>query len=461
MAYKMNEAPHEQNTDAVDSSTTCTSTSTATNGGKVIRTTTVTAQTQTQRQRQTQPLQSTGKSVNLVTLACATVASTIAASVPIRSIAASAASQESCNCMLGTRMKNDGTLVTDADKAAQYIIVNALRNVSSGIRIVGEEDDVMAVTVHVVAAEEEEPVDYEVPPQSENINDEDQCNDSSSSSSSSSFGIDEELYGKVAEEMQRHMMFMHNGNMDEEHMHMHMHMHTLQCMQHRQNCQRNWKNVMVDPSRISVFVDPLDGTSQYAKGRYECVSTLVGITLDDVPIFGVICKPFGQAGYHIEDDCFTLYGGTLMNGAFVHGGEQIGDRMSMPTPRAVISSSRSGGIVKQCVDALHEEGSLGTKDPVLVSGAGEKSLRLLIGREGEALWHFPRPGTSLWDVAAADALLSAIGGKLTDRLGQRIDYSETRAGNDNVTGIVAASSVALHDACIRAYHLIEPPSSMP
>jgi len=248
------------------------------------------------------------------------------------------------------------------------------------------------------------------------------------------------------------MMFMHNGNMDEERMH----------MQHRQNCQRNWKkNVMVvDPSRISVFVDPLDGTSQYAKGRYECVSTLVGITLDDVPIFGVICKPFGQAGYHIEDDCFTLYGGTLMNGAFVHGGEQIDERMSLPTPRAVISSSRSGGIVKQCVDALHEEGSLG-KDPVLVSGAGEKSLRLLIGREGEALWHFPRPGTSLWDVAAADALLSAIGGKLTDRLGQRIDYSETRVGNDNDTGIVAASSVALHDACIRAYHLIEPPSSMP
>jgi len=330
-------------------------------------------------------------------------------------------------------MKNDGTLVTDADKAAQFIIVNALRNVSSDIRIVGEEDDVMA------EAAEEEPADSEV--QSEN-NDEDQYDNSSSS-----FGIDEELYVKVSEEMQRHMMFMHNGNADEKH------------MQHRQNCQQTLENV-VDPSRISVFVDPLDGTSQYAKGRYECVSTLVGITLDDVPIFGVICKPFGQAGYHIEDDCFTLYGGTLMNGAFVHGGEQIDDRMSMPTPRAVISSSRSGGIVKQCVDALHEEGSLG-KDPVLVSGAGEKSLRLLIGREGEALWHFPRPGTSLWDVAAADALLSAIGGKLTDRLGQRIDYSETRVGNDNDTGIVAASSVALHDACIRAYHLIEPPPSMP
>ena len=39
------------------------------------------------------------------------------------------------------RLKIDGSFVTDADMAAQQIIVDALHKVSSGIRIVGEEND--------------------------------------------------------------------------------------------------------------------------------------------------------------------------------------------------------------------------------------------------------------------------------------------------------------------------------
>jgi len=56
--------------------------------------------------------------------------------------------------------------------------------------------------------------------------------------------------------------------------------------------------------------------------------------------------------------------------------------------------------VRQCIDFLHEQGSL-AKDPALVSGAGEKGLRLVIGGFDEAAWLFPLPGTSLWDVAAS------------------------------------------------------------
>lgn len=113
----------------------------------------------------------------------------------------------------------------------------------------------------------------------------------------------------------------------------------------------------------------------------------------------------------------------------------------------MISSSRNVGVVSQCVDALHYQGKI-EKDPIMVSGAGEKSLRLLIGDQNESLWPFPRPGTSLWDIAAADALLSAIGGKVTDGNGQKIDYSLKRVGYENVRGIIAASDPEIHEACV-------------
>lgn len=80
--------------------------------------------------------------------------------------------------------------------------------------------------------------------------------------------------------------------------------------------------LIVDASRVSVFVDPLDGTNQYAKGNYGSVSTLLGITLDDTPVFGIICKPFGQhidGCYENSKQPFVIYGGTLLSGIYIYG----------------------------------------------------------------------------------------------------------------------------------------------
>ena len=59
--------------------------------------------------------------------------------------------------------------------------------------------------------------------------------------------------------------------------------------------------VFVDPSRVSVFVDPLDGTSAYAKGQYKFVTILINCDLvsnasDDTPAFygGPICASEGS-----------------------------------------------------------------------------------------------------------------------------------------------------------------------
>jgi 3'-phosphoadenosine 5'-phosphosulfate (PAPS) 3'-phosphatase len=223
-----------------------------------------------------------------------------------------------------------------------------------------------------------------------------------------------------------------------------------------------------DPFAVCI-VDPLDGTKSYAKGQYECVSTLVAIVLDNKPIFGVICKPFGDCNSQSLSPCFAVYGGTLLNGAYITNvpsnnysnnyakllqGEQLQQQnllQPLQIPRdqptkAIISSSRSGGIVREICTELHNQGMLITVEPILVSGAGNKALRLLVPQGGEALWPFPKSGTSLWDVAAADALLTAVGGCLTDKYGHPINYSSDCT--ENTSGIIASNRKDLHQACI-------------
>ena len=83
---------------------------------------------------------------------------------------------------------------------------------------------------------------------------------------------------------------------------------------------------VVDADRVSVFVDPLDGTSAYAKGKYEAVTILVAIIVDNTPVFGLIVKPF-NIGANLrcfkETKCSVVYGGTLLGGAYVMGGEEL------------------------------------------------------------------------------------------------------------------------------------------
>ena len=92
--------------------------------------------------------------------------------------------------------------------------------------------------------------------------------------------------------------------------------------------------------------------------------------------------------------------------------------------------------------------SLISEDPVVCGGAGAKLLRLVEGVEGETLWSFPKAGTSLWDVCAAQAILDGVGGKLTDSFGNDIDYFEEGRNFENRDGVVAALDVAIHRQAI-------------
>jgi 3'-phosphoadenosine 5'-phosphosulfate (PAPS) 3'-phosphatase len=362
--------------------------------------------------------------VSLLDLAAACVACTEAASRAIQSISTSALKKNA-------RLKEDGTCVTDADYAAQGIIVAAIRSVSHDIRICGEEsaEEMAAHTGKHGAIEALELLprtQYEMRLRYHLRHSEEGGADAATTTTAMPLAPTRDNEEKTTSPIQVPLDLLVNP-----------------------------EETMVEASRIGVVVDPLDGTNAYAQGEYDAVSILIGITLDDQPIFGVIGKPFGYPNLTsiLNRRCAIVYGGSLIHGVYIAGGREIvpSPLSTTPPPRAVISSSRSQGVVHDFCVHLADDHHLIHREPLYISGAGEKSLRLILQVHQEALWFFPKKGTCLWDVAAPDAILRALGGKLTDKWGQSLDYSKPREEAENLQGIVACSHADLHAQCIALF----------
>uniref|UniRef100_A0A7S3KYZ0 3'(2'),5'-bisphosphate nucleotidase 1 n=1 Tax=Amphora coffeiformis TaxID=265554 RepID=A0A7S3KYZ0_9STRA len=368
--------------------------------------------------------------VRMLDLASAAVACTVSASRKIRKIAeplelttpAATASGDAKN----TREKEDGSFVTDADFAAQGIIFQSLKAVCPDIRIVGEEspeemqqhmDPEFALDVNLLRrtrAELRMRYYKTIAP------------------AGSAFPLATVSPDAAEDDDESEIPTVDSDNDPDE--------------------------TLIDISRVSCIIDPLDGTRSYARGEYDVVSILICLLVDDQPYFGVIGKPFGYTGLPKirASGCCTIYGGPLIDGVYIAGGGPIvasplvRDGPPELLPRAVISSSRSKGIVHDFCGIMGEKG-LVSPDPMLISGAGEKSMRLILQRKNEAIWFFPKPGTSLWDVAAPDALLRSLGGKMTDKNGNPMDYSKPREEAENIQGLVACIDASLHEECIQLF----------
>lgn len=372
--------------------------------------------------------------VNLLDLAAAAVAASVAASQPIiaYSTTSSAAADDDTAADnnntkdQNARLKLDGSVVTDADYAAQGSIIRALRKVEGDFIIVGEESPEEMAKAHGTL---------------------EQQGDDDATVSTVYQLARVELWNRF-HNLEGCPLAQQGGEPPPSYS------EVLPSMMAPQEKELP----LVDACRVRVFVDPLDGTQSYANGDYDAVTTLIAIILDNTPTFGVICKPFGYKGHKslLHTTCVVFYGGDLIEGVHVAGVPEPCKVMEAdtggeaPRRRAVISSSRSEGIVRDFCNHLASR-DIVHPDLLQVSGAGEKSLRLIVGTQNETLWFFPKAGTSRWDVAASDALLRALGGKLTNKYGDELDYLKSREESENTEGIIASNNAQVHAECLRLF----------
>jgi 3'(2'), 5'-bisphosphate nucleotidase len=180
------------------------------------------------------------------------------------------------------------------------------------------------------------------------------------------------------------------------------------------------------------FVDPLDGTREFVARNGEFV-VMIGYVEGDRATAAVIHAPES---------------GISWVGAVGSGAAQI-DAQGVETPISVstvdaLGDARIVGSRSHRNPALEQAlGALGARELVALGSAGLKAS--VVAHGAADAYVAPHYAGKRWDACAADALINAAGGKLTDSRGQLIDYRSERLDNDR--GVVASNGL-LHDAII-------------
>lgn len=143
---------------------------------------------------------------------------------------------------------------------------------------------------------------------------------------------------------------------------------------------------------LTVFVDPIDGTREFATGLGEQCSVCIGFAdMTGRAVAGLVYRPIPQPN--------TWAAGAQSEDFF----ESELDVKTEPNPRGFLTSN--GGIspfLKQLMVELDYE-------RVPSGGAGNKMLMLL---EGKGACYVSDRGVSRWDTCAAEAVIDAHGGLL-------------------------------------------------
>lgn len=180
------------------------------------------------------------------------------------------------------------------------------------------------------------------------------------------------------------------------------------------------------------FVDPLDGTREFVARNGEFVVMI-----------GYVEGPRAAAAVIHAPESGISWVGELAGGAYridAQGAQTpitVSAVGALGDARIVGSRSHRNPALEQALNAL------GARELVALGSAGLKAS--VVAHGAADAYVAPHYAGKRWDACAADALIHAAGGKLTDSRGDLIDYRSERLDNDR--GVVASNGL-LHDAII-------------
>jgi len=174
---------------------------------------------------------------------------------------------------------------------------------------------------------------------------------------------------------------------------------------------------------IVVWVDPLDGTKCFVDGKYEWVTTLVGIAYKGTPIAGVISYPFTG----------ELLWGAMGIGVFLgKDGERFYPPEKAYNPTQYFRAWEHS--LPSKFKHLNADWSAVNTDykSKYITGAGNVAKNILTGNVHVLL----SPLGGKWDTCASEALLRVFGGTITSLKGELLNY-HAEASRLNPDGLVA------------------------
>lgn len=184
---------------------------------------------------------------------------------------------------------------------------------------------------------------------------------------------------------------------------------------------------------IIIWVDPLDGTTEFVKGSLDSVTVLIGISHKGRAVGGVIHQPFPNFSKGVRGETGRTIWGLIGMGCYGIEAKQ------MSPDKLIITSTAShrNQFIEESIDAMKPD------EVLRVGGAGYKVLLVIEGKAHSYV--FTSNGCKKWDTCAPEAILESCGGSLTDSFGNHLDYNDTgKANHQNRLGIIATINRDLH-----------------
>jgi myo-inositol-1(or 4)-monophosphatase len=168
-------------------------------------------------------------------------------------------------------------------------------------------------------------------------------------------------------------------------------------------------------SRVWV-VDPLDGTKEFIQRIPEfCVS--IALVEAGVPVLGVLYNP-------ASEELFAGHAG---------GGVMLNDRAVRVTATTDIARARF--LASRSEDKRGEWDEFKNELHVELTGSVAYKLGLIAAGRGDAT--FSLTPKNEWDICAGAALITAAGGRITDRYGQALRFNKPKT---LLPGIIASNA---------------------
>ena len=167
---------------------------------------------------------------------------------------------------------------------------------------------------------------------------------------------------------------------------------------------------------ITAFVDPIDGTREFATGKGECVTILLGYNdPKGKPVAGIVYRPLTEPA--------TWAAGAKSEGC-VMGNL---DKAKEPNPNGLLITD---GKVSKWLDELIKEGGF---DKVGSLASGNRALMLIEGKAGGYIRD--TGGFAKWDTSGPEAVIEAYGGTMSKlpyflRDGSLVSYTHLKTDSN-------------------------------
>lgn len=187
-------------------------------------------------------------------------------------------------------------------------------------------------------------------------------------------------------------------------------------------------------SRRRWYVDPIDGTRDFARGRPGW-AVLVGLCIDETPVLGVVHEPARPRTAWAIDTAHDRRA-LEVDGALPSGPDDPRARALCPSDRPLSSARLAAGRIFPLTRA-HAIRRVLQIAPDRVRTVGSVGLRIAMVARGEADVYVQPPGrTRAWDTCAASVLATAAGAAVRDILGAPLRYPPTSTSHR--VGVVVA-----------------------